>query len=50
MKQVKIIETSINPVTFKKQTKVRFGYVDPNKDYKKDFEEWKSKVLNRSVA
>jgi hypothetical protein len=46
MKEVKVIETSINPVTFTKQTKIRTVLIDPNKDYEADFLAWKAKILS----
>ena len=46
MKKVKVIETSLNPVTFRKQTKIRIAFIDPNKDYEADFLAWKTKILS----
>jgi len=46
MKKVKVIETSLNPVTFRKQTKIRTAFIDPNKDYEADFLLWKAKILS----
>ena len=46
IKEVKVIETSINPKTFLKQTKIRTAYIDTEKDYEADFLAWKNKILS----
>ena len=50
MKEIKIIETSLNPVTFRKQTKIKTAFIDPNKNYEADFLEWKAKILSNVSA
>ena len=46
IKKVKVVETSINPETFLKQTKIRTAYIDTEKDYEADFLAWKNKILS----
>ena len=46
IKKVKVVETSINPETFLKQTKIRTAYIDTEKDYETDFITWKNKILS----
>ena len=46
IKEVKVVETSINPETFLKQTKIRTAYIDTEKDYEADFLAWKNKILS----